>query len=83
MPKKTPLSHKLAILSMIKDKKDILFGKFKTDLENQTKVKEWECILVKAKSLEMVGSGKDWKYIRDNLFGIWKSRAMVHCLLML
>jgi hypothetical protein len=74
---KTPIEKKLAILRMINDKKELLFGKFKNDLENRDKNEAWMVILEKAQSLELVSSSRHWKYIRDTLYSNWKSRATV------
>jgi len=67
----------LAILTMIRDKKDILFGKFSSELENATKIETWSTILEKAKSMQMVTASRDWTWIRDNLYSVWKTRAFV------
>lgn len=76
MSKRAAISKKkLALLSYIEDRKQILFGNFKvtTNKEKQT---AWEEVLEKAKALELVSADREWTYVRDNIFGLWKSRSM-------
>lgn len=67
---------KIALLEVIKNKKSVLFGNFKNVTAVQ-KQEAWEDVLLKAKSLELASSEKSWIYVRDNLFGLWKSRTLV------
>jgi hypothetical protein len=77
MPAKTPTEKKMAILQMINHEKELLYGKFKNDVENRMKIAAWEAILVQAKALGLVSSERKWEYIRDNLYSGWKTSAMV------
>jgi hypothetical protein len=38
MPAKTPTEKKMAILQMINHEKEMLYGKFKNDVENRMKI---------------------------------------------
>lgn len=68
---------KLAVLEVIKEKKSILFGNFKNKLTAKEKEAAWNEVLQKAQSLQLAGADKSWTYARDNLFGLWKCRALV------
>jgi len=72
-----PEESKLALLNLIKEKKDVLFGKFSSELDNHMKHAAWEAVLDKAKSLQLVTEKRDSTYVRDKLYGLWKSRALV------
>lgn len=65
------------MLAFIKEKKDVLFGKFTSELDKNRKTSAWKDALIKAQSLQIVASTRDWTYLRDNVFGVWKTRAMV------
>lgn len=68
---------KLAVLEVIKDKKEILFGNFNNKLTQADKQAAWTEVLQRAQSLQLVGADKTWTFARDNLFGLWKCRALV------
>lgn len=70
------IQKKLAVLSVVKEKKHVLFGNFKKTT-NAAKQNAWEEVLAVAKSLELVSSERNWTYVRDNLYGLWKSRTLV------
>lgn len=70
------IEKKLAVLAVIKEKKDVLFGNFK-NTTNIEKRDAWEEVLDKAKSLELASADKKWTYARDGLFGLWKCRTLV------
>jgi hypothetical protein len=72
-----PLDKKLAILTMIKEKKHILFGQFSSTLENAQKQDAWKEVLLKAQSIGACGAERDWTWVRDSLYGVWKSRSVV------
>ncbi|PSN41065.1 hypothetical protein C0J52_18311 [Blattella germanica] len=67
---------KLAVLEVIKDKKEILFGNFNNKLTQADKQAAWTEVLQRAQSLQLVGADKTWTFARDNLFGLWKCRAL-------
>jgi hypothetical protein len=37
----------------------------------------WDEVVVKAKSLQLIGEDRDPDFVRDKLYGQWKSRALV------
>jgi hypothetical protein len=67
----------MAFLRTIMKKKDVLFRKFASDLDNREKKLAWTEVLLKAKSLQIVTAERDEKYVRDNVWGVWKSRTLV------
>jgi Myb/SANT-like DNA-binding protein len=76
--KRMPLEKKLAILTLIKEKKSILFGQFSSTLENSQKHNAWKEVLLKAQSIGAFGADRDWTWVRDSLYGVWKSRSVVN-----
>jgi len=70
-------ANKIELLNLIKRKKSILFGKFSSDLDNREKHSAWEEVLSKAKSLGMLTEDRRADFVRDKLWGVWRSRAMV------
>ncbi|CAG7832732.1 unnamed protein product [Allacma fusca] len=69
-------SSKMVILTMIRDNKDVLFGNFTSELENIQKKKAWVDILVKAQSIGACNSSRKWEFVRDSMWGNWKSRTL-------
>nr|CAD7403018.1 unnamed protein product [Timema cristinae] len=45
-------------------------------LTQKEKEKEWSEVLVKAQSLQLAGADKKWMFARDQLWGLWKCRAL-------
>jgi hypothetical protein len=72
-----PKPYKIELLKMIKEKKLILFGNFTDELENKMKNDAWDEVVVKAKSLQLIREDRDADFVRDKLYGQWKSRALV------
>jgi hypothetical protein len=70
-------AKKVALLTLINSKKRILFGKFSNELDSRQKEDAWNEVLLKAKSLEMVQDNRDYKYVRDKLYGVWRVRTLV------
>jgi len=68
---------KVALLKAIQERKQILFGKFSDEIDNKKKVAAWNDILLVAKSLEIVSEQREWAYVRDTIWGQWRSRALV------
>ncbi|OXA49679.1 hypothetical protein Fcan01_15337 [Folsomia candida] len=69
-------SHKLPLLNMIKQKKSILFGNFSSDLDNKAKTNAWNEVLLKAKSLQIVSAERNYAFVRDKVYGAWKTRTL-------
>ncbi|CAG7733861.1 unnamed protein product [Allacma fusca] len=69
-------THKLTILTMIREQKEVLFGKFSSDMENQNKEKAWNEVLLKSQSIGICNGNRDWKFLRDKMYGVWKSRTL-------
>ncbi|XP_036339327.1 uncharacterized protein LOC118748765 [Rhagoletis pomonella] len=68
---------KLAVLEVVKKKKNILFGTFQNKIANKIeKEAAWKEVLEKAQSLGLAAPNRDWTYARDHIFGLWKSRAL-------
>lgn len=68
---------KVSLLSMINEKKNILFGSFSSTLTKIDRENAWKEVHVRALSLQLITADKSWTFVRDNLFGTWKSRALV------
>lgn len=68
---------KLALLHFIKEKKEVLFAAFSGSLNNAEKEGAWQEVADQAKSLGLAGIDRHWTFVRDSLFGVWKSRALV------
>ncbi|KAL1516191.1 hypothetical protein ABEB36_000110 [Hypothenemus hampei] len=61
----------------MKGKKHILFGSFAGNkLTAVEKEQSWKEIHEYAQSLGLIKQDKKWTYTRDNLFGLWESRAL-------
>ena len=54
-----------------------MFGNFNNKLTQADKQAAWTEVLQRAQSLQLVGADKTWTFARDNLFGLWKCRALV------
>ncbi|XP_053945309.1 uncharacterized protein LOC128854881 [Anastrepha ludens] len=68
---------KLAVLEIVKKKKDILFGAFQNNAINKIeKEAAWKEVLKKAQFLGLASASREWTYARDHLFGLWKSRTL-------
>lgn len=65
------------ILLAIKKKKDVLWGRFSNKLDHKCKEKAWGEVTTLAKSLGICKDSKDWKYVRDHIYGQWKLRSQV------
>lgn len=68
---------KTVILTMIKEKKGILFGSLPHPLTNEDRHEAWKEVSEKAKSLGILKSNKSWEYIRDVTWANWKRRTLV------
>ena len=67
-----PVVHFLFLLDL-----SILFGKFSSDLDNRDKNTAWGEIVLKAKSLGLATANRDIAHVRDKMWSVWKSRALV------
>jgi len=68
---------KLGILQNILERKDVLFGKFSSLLDNTRKKNSWEEVTEYVKSVEACESTRDWKFVRDKIYGQWKANTLV------
>lgn len=75
--KKESAAKKLAILQVIQEEKNILFAPFSSKVTHDEKTKAWEKVLSKAKAIGLVSENRDWKFVRDKLYSVWKSRTLV------
>ena len=75
--KRVKADHKLALLALIFEKRDVLFGQFSSSLENRDKQDAWEEVRLKAMSLGICSAARDRAYVRDKIFGEWKSSSIV------
>lgn len=70
---------KVIVLQKVYDLKEILFANFKnTTVTKEDKIKAWEKVLKVAQANFVASPGQSWKYMRDNVFGTWKSRSLVN-----
>lgn len=67
--------EKITILNLIRDNKDVLFGKFTNVLTHEVKVEKWKDIAEKVKASGIYS--KDWKYLRDTTWQNWRKRTIV------
>lgn len=67
--------EKIAILNVIRDNKDVLFGKFTNVLTHEVKVEKWKDIAEKVKASGIYC--KEWKYLRDTTWQNWRKRTIV------
>lgn len=65
---------KMMILSIIKEKKELLFGNTSTKAD---KMNEWQNIYFKCLALGLVREGKDYTYVRDVFWQNLKRTALV------
>ncbi|CAG7785290.1 unnamed protein product, partial [Allacma fusca] len=70
-------ASKMAILTMIRDRKEVLFGIFTSELDNASKKQAWVDVLTKAQSIGACNSSRTWEFVRDSMWGNWKSRTLV------
>lgn len=69
---------KMMILSIIKEKKELLFGNTSSTLTNKAdKMNEWQNIYFKCLALGLVREGKDYTYVRDVFWQNLKRTALV------
>lgn len=72
-----PKEKKIALLTSIKDKKHILFSKCTSEVEKLTVRNVWNDILLQAKALQLVSPEKNWQYLRDQVYSVWKAKSLV------
>lgn len=66
----------MALLNVIQEKRSILFGKI-SEVDNKQRHLGWMEVLSSAQSLQIVSAERDFAFVRDKIWGVWKSRAMV------
>lgn len=69
--------HKITVLGMIRESKDILFGKFTSKLTKSDKVAEWKKITDTCQALGLVPTNKDYGYVRDTFWPNLKKTTVV------
>lgn len=75
--KKEVMARKLSVLEVIEEEKGILFAPLSSSITQTDKVRGWQAVLHRAKVVGLVAPYRDWKFIRDKVFSVWKSRTMV------
>lgn len=68
---------KINLLNILREHKDILFGKFTATLTHQIKIAKWKEITEQAHALCALDVNKDWRYLRNTLWQNWRKRAIV------
>ena len=68
---------KIAVLTMIREEKEILFGSFSEKLTKATKIEKWREVHNLAQSIGLVKIEKEWTYTRDVLWPNIKRSTMV------
>lgn len=68
---------KIMILNIIKEKKELLFGKTSNILTKKDKVNEWQNIYFKCLALGLAKEGKDYTYVRDVFWPNVKRTSLV------
>ena len=72
----------MAVCDVVESKKDILFGKFGRGMnDTREKMEAWKEVRDKAVELEACTDDRNWQWVRDKLWGAWKSKALVRTLL--
>lgn len=59
---------KIMILSMIKDKKELLFGTISNTLTKNDKMNEWQNIYFKCLALGLAKEGKDYRLLMSETY---------------
>lgn len=67
---------KLALVLLIKEKKNVLFGKHSSTLTNYDKQKAWQSVSEEAKVLDLLPAEKGWEDAKSK-WASWKCRTMV------
>ena len=68
---------KCTILTMIRDNKELLFGKFSNTVSHAVKEEKWEEILSSAIAMNLVGSDKKCSDLRNVTWQNWRRSTMV------
>lgn len=71
------MRRQLVVLEKVESLKDILFALDNSPATQQVTEQAWEEVLKSAKKMRLASSKRDWKYMRDDLYNVWKSRTMV------
>lgn len=66
---------KISILNLIREEKDVLFGRFTSQLTHEQKVGTWKRVAEKATAIGAFS--RDWKYLRDTTWQNWRKRTIV------
>lgn len=77
MSRQTKNAVKLSVLNIVKENKNVLFGKLTGSICKNEKQAAWEKVLQQAKAVQLASVDKKWTFARDSLFGLWKSRTLV------
>ncbi|KAF6197668.1 hypothetical protein GE061_008634 [Apolygus lucorum] len=76
--KKETASMKMAVLRAIEEEKRVIFSKFDTNITHEMKVNAWSKVLCRAKAVGLCDQSRSWEFVRDKMFGVWKSRTLDH-----
>jgi hypothetical protein len=75
MARKSILGNKITLLECIKEKQDILLGKFTKKAEKDEQTKEWKNLHEYAVEIGLVSSGRNWNYTRDTFWNAMKTET--------
>lgn len=70
-------SNKITLLTFMKERKEVLFGRFTNTLTNSKKEEAWKEVLEVAKELKLCDESKDFKHTRDVIWQNIKKRTTV------
>src|SRR4051794_17981060 len=73
------MDQKVTVVKLIREKKDLLWGKFANTVTSAEKDKTWKSIIQKCKAdcgFDPTPNGKPWKYLRDKTWANWKSNTL-------
>lgn len=76
MSKSKSIKH-LSFLQKLKEKKEVLFGKFSDTLNRGVKQEEWEEVRKFCIAIGLVTVDKDFSYVRNNTWGNLRKKTMV------
>lgn len=70
-------AKRVTVLTLIREKKEVLFGKHSPNLTNEMKISAWREVMELAQSLDIIPIEKEWTYVRDTTWQNWRRATVV------